>query len=96
MANVIKMKSVEFMPFWLSVANFLNGVCWTTYALIHLFDLYVLISNSIGAISGLVQLILYACYCSCKGDKNNDESAFGTKPEVAIQLSATSNARVAV
>ncbi|QHO28055.1 hypothetical protein HN51_024955 [Arachis hypogaea] len=48
------------------------------------------------AVSRLVQLILYACYCSCKGDKNNDESAFGTKPEAAVQLSATSNGRVAV
>ncbi|KAL1357070.1 hypothetical protein HN51_009063 [Arachis hypogaea] len=96
MAKVIKTKSVEFMPFWLSLANFLNGVCWTTYALIHPFDLYVLISNSIGAVSGLIQLVLYACYCSCKGDKNNDESGNGTKPEAAVQLSATSNGRVAV
>ncbi|XLR35311.1 hypothetical protein S83_063211 [Arachis hypogaea] len=51
---------------------------------------------SCSKVSGLVQLILYACYCSCKGDKNNDESAFGTKREAAVQLFATSNGRVAV
>ncbi|XLT08672.1 hypothetical protein HN51_054465 [Arachis hypogaea] len=42
MAKVIKTNSVEYMPFWLSLTNFLNGVCWTTYALIHPFDIYVL------------------------------------------------------
>jgi len=42
-AKVIKTKSVKYMPFWLSLANFLNGVSWTTYALIHPFDLYVLV-----------------------------------------------------
>ncbi|WJX61974.1 hypothetical protein P8452_47020 [Trifolium repens] len=31
MAMVIKTKSVKYMPFWLSVAKFLNGCCWTTY-----------------------------------------------------------------
>ncbi|KAK7381386.1 hypothetical protein VNO78_34038 [Psophocarpus tetragonolobus] len=71
MAKVIKTKSVKYMPFWLSLTNFLNGVCWTTYALIHPLDLYVLISNSIGAVSGLVQLILYACYC-CRGDADGE------------------------
>ncbi|RDX67340.1 Bidirectional sugar transporter SWEET6b, partial [Mucuna pruriens] len=71
MAKVIRTKSVKYMPFWLSLTNFLNGVCWTVYALIHPFDLFVLISNSIGAISGLVQLILYACYC-CRGENDDD------------------------
>ncbi|XP_057419060.1 bidirectional sugar transporter SWEET5-like [Lotus japonicus] len=62
MAQVIRTKSVKYMPFWLSLANFLNGVCWTSYALLHPFDLYVLISNSIGSVSGLVQLILFSYY----------------------------------
>ncbi|XP_058752121.1 bidirectional sugar transporter SWEET7b-like [Vicia villosa] len=71
MAKVIKTKSVKYMPFWLSVANFLNGLCWTTYALIHPFDIYVLISNGVGVISGLVQLILYA-YFWCRGENISD------------------------
>ncbi|PNY00176.1 bidirectional sugar transporter sweet5-like protein [Trifolium pratense] len=71
MAKVIKTKSVKYMPFWLSLANFLNGCCWTTYALIHPFDIYVLVSNGIGAISGFVQLLLYA-YFWCRGENNDD------------------------
>ncbi|XP_020232143.2 bidirectional sugar transporter SWEET5, partial [Cajanus cajan] len=71
MAKVIKTKSVKYMPFWLSLTNFLNGLCWTSYALIYPFDLYVLISNSIGAVSGLAQLILYVCYCH-RGESNVD------------------------
>ncbi|KAJ1377178.1 SWEET sugar transporter [Sesbania bispinosa] len=65
------------MPFWLSVANFLNGLCWTSYALIHPFDIYVLISNGIGAISELVQLILYAYYYSRKEECNEQNGDHG-------------------
>ncbi|XP_062204569.1 bidirectional sugar transporter SWEET6a-like [Phragmites australis] len=61
MRKVITTKSVEYMPFFLSLVSFLNGVCWTAYALIR-FDLYVTIPNGLGAFFGLVQLILYACY----------------------------------
>ncbi|XP_054801513.1 bidirectional sugar transporter SWEET6b-like [Prosopis cineraria] len=75
MAKVIRTKSVKYMPFWLSVTNFLNGLCWTTYALIHPFDIYVLTSNGLGAISGAFQLILYGCYyCSGKQAKEKDVS----------------------
>ncbi|XP_024315840.1 bidirectional sugar transporter SWEET6a-like [Brachypodium distachyon] len=58
MVRVIKTKSVEYMPFFLSLVSFLNGVCWTSYALIK-FDLCVTIPNGLGALFGLV---LYACY----------------------------------
>ncbi|XP_010034634.2 bidirectional sugar transporter SWEET6b [Eucalyptus grandis] len=61
MKKVITTKSVEYMPFYLSLANFLNGCVWTAYALIKL-DIFILISNGLGAISGAVQLILYGCY----------------------------------
>ncbi|QHN77032.1 Bidirectional sugar transporter SWEET6a [Arachis hypogaea] len=86
---VIKTNSVEYMPFWLSLTNFLNGVCWTTYALIHPFDIYVLVSNGIGALSGLIQLILYACYCSCNNGENNgdgDDSVSTTVVKGKIEL----------
>jgi solute carrier family 50 (sugar transporter) len=89
--KVITTKSVEYMPFFLSLVSFLNGVCWTAYALIR-FDPYVTVStcvqekssclcmqfpklnhmscsryimqipNGLGTLSGLIQLILYACY----------------------------------
>ncbi|WVZ69803.1 hypothetical protein U9M48_018533 [Paspalum notatum var. saurae] len=61
MKQVVTTKSVEYMPFLLSLASFLNGCCWTIYALMP-FDLNLTIPNGLGAIFGLVQLILYACY----------------------------------
>ncbi|KAF4399499.1 hypothetical protein G4B88_022582 [Cannabis sativa] len=39
---VITTKSVEFMPFFLSFASLLNGITWTTYALIK-FDHFITI-----------------------------------------------------
>ncbi|XP_048574106.1 bidirectional sugar transporter SWEET6b-like [Triticum urartu] len=60
-SKVIRTKSVEYMPFLLSLVSFLNGCCWTTYALIK-FDLYVMIPNGLDAFLSLVQLILYFFY----------------------------------
>ncbi|VAI60054.1 unnamed protein product [Triticum turgidum subsp. durum] len=61
MGKVIRTKSVEYMPFFLSLVNFLNGLCWTGYALIK-FDIYITIPNALGTIFGLIQLILYGYY----------------------------------
>ncbi|XP_020572198.1 bidirectional sugar transporter SWEET6b-like [Phalaenopsis equestris] len=61
MKLVMKTKSVKYMPFWLSLAGFLNGICWSLYALIKL-DVFILIPNGLGAILGLLQLLLYAFY----------------------------------
>ncbi|KAL1824825.1 hypothetical protein DCAR_0312928 [Daucus carota subsp. sativus] len=59
--QVIQTKSVEYMPFFLSLTNTLSGVFWLTYATIRL-DLNILIPNIIGAGLGVLQLILYALY----------------------------------
>ncbi|KAL3742878.1 hypothetical protein ACJRO7_018222 [Eucalyptus globulus] len=61
MKLVITTKSVEYMPFFLSLASFANGLCWTAYALIR-FDLFIAASNGLGSLFGLAQLILYATY----------------------------------
>ncbi|KAK1268884.1 Bidirectional sugar transporter SWEET6b [Acorus gramineus] len=61
MKMVIRTKSVEYMPFFLSLAAFLNGICWTAYALIK-FDIFITIPNGLGALFGAVQLILYGLY----------------------------------
>ncbi|KAF7001712.1 hypothetical protein CFC21_017321 [Triticum aestivum] len=61
MGKVIRTKSVEYMPFFLSLVNFLSGCCWTAYALIK-FDIYITIPNALGTIFGLIQLILYFYY----------------------------------
>ncbi|XP_054822429.1 bidirectional sugar transporter SWEET5-like [Prosopis cineraria] len=61
MRLVIKTKSVRYMPFLISLANFANGVIWVIYALFK-FDINLVLPNGLGALSGLVQLILYAIY----------------------------------
>lgn len=42
---VITTKSVEYMPFFLSLASFGNGACWTTYAFIP-FDPFIAVSKT--------------------------------------------------
>ncbi|CAJ1937218.1 unnamed protein product [Sphenostylis stenocarpa] len=61
MKLVIKTKSVEYMPFYISLASFGNGVAWTTYALIR-FDPFITIPNGLGTLLSVAQLILYATY----------------------------------
>lgn len=41
--DVIRTKSVKYMPLPLSAANFLNGVCWTAYATIGQWDYFILV-----------------------------------------------------
>ncbi|KAL2342650.1 hypothetical protein Fmac_003935 [Flemingia macrophylla] len=61
MKLVITTKSVEYMPFFISLASFANGVAWTTYALIR-FDPFITIPNGLGTLFATAQLILYATY----------------------------------
>lgn len=61
MKMVITTKSVEYMPFFLSLACLANGIAWTTYALIG-FDPFILVPNGVGSVFSLAQLILYAAF----------------------------------
>ncbi|WOL02911.1 bidirectional sugar transporter SWEET6a-like [Canna indica] len=61
MKLVIQTRSVKYMPFTLSLASFLNGACWTTYAFLP-YDINLVIPNGLGALLGLAQLILYASF----------------------------------
>ncbi|PWA76198.1 SWEET sugar transporter [Artemisia annua] len=61
MKLVITTKSVEYMPFLLSLFCFSNGLCWCLYALFP-FDPFVAVPNGIGALLGILQLILYATF----------------------------------
>lgn len=77
MRQVIRTRSVKYMPFTLSLANFCNGIIWAIYALLK-FDPYVLVPNSLGALSGLIQLILYATYYrTTNWDSNTDDKSKG-------------------
>ncbi|KAJ0977744.1 hypothetical protein J5N97_013218 [Dioscorea zingiberensis] len=61
MSMVIKTKSVEYMPFFLSFFLFLNAGVWTIYAVL-VRDYFIGVPNAIGFILGTAQLILYMLY----------------------------------
>ncbi|KAJ6820807.1 bidirectional sugar transporter SWEET2a [Iris pallida] len=56
---VIRTKSVEFMPFTLSLATFLMSISFFAYGLLE-HDFFIYIPNGIGTVLGVVQLLLYA------------------------------------
>ncbi|XP_006654859.1 bidirectional sugar transporter SWEET5-like [Oryza brachyantha] len=73
MKQVIATKSVEYMPFTLSLVSFINGICWTIYALIR-FDIFITIPNGMGTLLGAAQLILYFCYYGSTPKAGDDRS----------------------
>ncbi|KFK33126.1 hypothetical protein AALP_AA6G334100 [Arabis alpina] len=72
-------KSVEYMPFWLSLISFLNAICWTAYSLLYKIDLYVLISNGLGTFLCAIQLAVYA-----KFYKSTPKGGSGKPSEIEI------------
>lgn len=72
MRLVIKSKSVEYMPFFLSLSVFICSASWLIFGLLGK-DPFILVPNGIGALLGAVQLILYAIYRDNRGGVKKDE-----------------------
>ncbi|XP_074321057.1 bidirectional sugar transporter SWEET1-like isoform X2 [Silene latifolia] len=69
MRVVIKTKSVEYMPFFLSLFCFLCGTSWFIFGLLGR-DLFLAVPNGFGSALGAMQLILYWIYYDKKdGDE---------------------------
>ncbi|TYH82582.1 hypothetical protein ES332_D02G071700v1 [Gossypium tomentosum] len=69
MKTVVRTKSVEYMPFFLSFFLFLNGGIWAFYALL-MHDYFLGVPNGIGCLLGTAQLLLYAIYKNAKPSNN--------------------------
>ncbi|QCD78745.1 Bidirectional sugar transporter SWEET10-like [Vigna unguiculata] len=85
---VIRTKSVEFLPFPLSMLLLLSAIMWLLYG-ISLKDIYVTLPNVVGLTFGVIQIVLYAMYRNNKsvkdeklpehkGDIGNNENAAPT------------------
>ncbi|KAK6938325.1 SWEET sugar transporter [Dillenia turbinata] len=73
MRLVIKTKSVEYMPFFLSLFAFLCGTSWFIFGLLGK-DPFVAVPNGFGCGLGALQLILYAIYHKNKGGPGKGSS----------------------
>ncbi|KAL5727075.1 Bidirectional sugar transporter SWEET3b [Ranunculus cassubicifolius] len=61
MKQVIKTRSVEFMPFYLSLFSLLASLLWMLYGLLGR-DLFLASPNLVGCPLGIFQLVLYCIY----------------------------------
>ncbi|GAA0172606.1 hypothetical protein Leryth_010044 [Lithospermum erythrorhizon] len=58
---VIRTRSVEFMPFYLSLSTFLMSTSFFLYGIFN-HDPFIYVPNGIGSLLGITQLVLYSYY----------------------------------
>ncbi|RDY10758.1 Bidirectional sugar transporter N3, partial [Mucuna pruriens] len=76
-AQVVRTKSVEFMPFNLSFTLTLSAIMWFGYGLF-LKDICIALPNVLGFVLGLLQMLLYTIYR--KGNKKTNTNEKSLEP----------------
>ncbi|URD86040.1 bidirectional sugar transporter [Musa troglodytarum] len=85
---VIRTKSVEFMPFYLSFFLTLNAIAWFGYGFFTK-DLYVELPNVLGFVFGVAQMVVYILY---KNKKKRKDAAVAAVPEHRVKIAELSSA----
>ncbi|XP_002989708.2 bidirectional sugar transporter SWEET4 [Selaginella moellendorffii] len=83
MKLVIQTRSVEYMPFLLSLFVLINSLVWMLYA-VATKDIFIGIPNGLGVLAGVAQLLLYLVYRNAKPEAGRSpdeiEDGVGMKP----------------
>lgn len=68
---VIQTRSVEFMPFYLSLSTFLMSASFLAYGILN-NDPFVYVPNGAGTVLGIVQLGLYSYYKRTSAEESRE------------------------
>ncbi|KAK4483298.1 hypothetical protein RD792_010483 [Penstemon davidsonii] len=86
MRTVVKTRSVEYMPFFLSFFYFLVALMWAIYAVL-VRDIFIGIPNGTGLALGVCQLVIYAVYRNAKPSKSVEDDSIqpSNSPDGALE-----------